>query len=945
MKLYPLAGIIIFSAALTPAFSQSCDPRVPGVVCEPLWQQAVGELFDAAHEIGRAYGEDLGKEGKAIAARVQAARTKFAQTNPSSSAFAPAWAELAEALRLKDLWCLKIELLPDEVKKPYGIKLDFDFEKAVDGGIRPYASRFFSFWSAEVKARTGPQLMGIMFDWNRKTPAESVSQALRETVPAYERYRLARDWAEAALARHPFISDPESLVIRFLAIQQPWAPHFDKSDPDLINKAREYYRTMLDVYGRETVLASARRVTRSPIGKDGLLAPALVLHGFERPDPYDAFEELTEEATPRNYIIAVNAGSDYTSTDLRKGEKAYNSMVEVFGEAVVAHAGRRLIDTPKSKDGAIEPELVVNGTEFANQYDLALELMGESSPRNYAILVASAAKYKSLQLRVREQMCRRWEAAYGEAAVAGAAERVRAAPKDENSNLMFPQRLGERWGRTNPYYVFWGVLENNASPKDRLRAVIAFHDKIDSKAALDTAYGRFTAKYPEAAAVKALADIENALAAQPVPSELRDLQSRRMWGGDPGDYYAWVTGIVDGTRKLPSGLSITKATPPPAASDLIDDPLYLDWAKFKPGAAATYAETTWISVGGQLQPAPGADVIIYSYKLKYVDSRDVAVENSQATLTRSGGHAEDARIQTYPARVPKQVLADYLKGETGTDTLEVNGKKYECRWRKVTGTSTPYTVWMNDTVPGGVVLSQMGSGDTIRLRILQPFTLENIYALDGPRRVYGAVRSDAANSPLVSLSQLSSRGSGAPPPAKTPAPAGNLETAQPAALARTVPQPAAARLGHNAPSSQPAWSLAPGGREPPLPVRIAVVAAEPIDLSSDDGTRQFRAQTTAPVKYQNQVLIPAGTDVYLRVRQQGRTGLANRVFITIDTILPDGKPIPVRTNPILRFVRLRQNADSIPRRQPVRRQDSMMGAQTLPAGTPLAFITIPSRAR
>jgi hypothetical protein len=81
--------------------------------------------------------------------------------------------------------------------------------------------------------------------------------------------------------------------------------------------------------------------------------------------------------------------------------------------------------------------------------------------------------------------------------------------------------------------------------------------------------------------------------------------------------------------------------------------------------------------------------------------------------------------------VPKAALAGYANAESGADTLEVNGKTYECRWIRVIGNDSgkpyTYTTWNSDTVPGGIVLSQMNSGGAIKMKILQPFVEERAY--------------------------------------------------------------------------------------------------------------------------------------------------------------------------------------------------------------------------
>jgi hypothetical protein len=93
------------------------------------------------------------------------------------------------------------------------------------------------------------------------------------------------------------------------------------------------------------------------------------------------------------------------------------------------------------------------------------------------------------------------------------------------------------------------------------------------------------------------------------------------------------------------------------------------------------------------------------------------------------------------------------------------------------------------------------------------------------------------------------------------------------------------------------------------------------------------------------VVIPAGADVFVKVIRKGRNALFYQVALTVDTVVLEGKKIPVRTNQIPRNVRIPQEGAPAPRARATQQQRLPAGAETLPPGTRLQFSAAPPQAQ
>jgi hypothetical protein len=140
--------------------------------------------------------------------------------------------------------------------------------------------------------------------------------------------------------------------------------------------------------------------------------------------------------------------------------------------------------------------------------------------------------------------------------------------------------------------------------------------------------------------------------------------------------------------------------------EMVDNPMYVAWAGFKPGATSTVVEKTTYS--DDQNPVPDEKVVTYtlvSVSADQVVVRAVVVE--QELL----GTVESAPTRhTYPAKLKKSYLAvaaPELTAQKGEDTITFKGESIKCQTLsgsyKKEGETVEFKAWINDRIPGGVV--------------------------------------------------------------------------------------------------------------------------------------------------------------------------------------------------------------------------------------------------
>jgi len=154
-------------------------------------------------------------------------------------------------------------------------------------------------------------------------------------------------------------------------------------------------------------------------------------------------------------------------------------------------------------------------------------------------------------------------------------------------------------------------------------------------------------------------------------------------------------------------VALLAATAIPALAEKIDNPEYLSWKTFKPGAMVKVEHVT------KMADTETKTVTTTTLK-KLTDAK--AVVTTQTTMFVMGNTVEQpAQDREIPATFDKPEMPGEPEGvekpdiemEEGEETLTVGGKEVACKWVKSTvkavGTTVVATSWNSDAVPGGLV--------------------------------------------------------------------------------------------------------------------------------------------------------------------------------------------------------------------------------------------------
>ena len=161
---------------------------------------------------------------------------------------------------------------------------------------------------------------------------------------------------------------------------------------------------------------------------------------------------------------------------------------------------------------------------------------------------------------------------------------------------------------------------------------------------------------------------------------------------------------------LASGILVVFLPLPATAGEkddeMVDNPMYTAWAKFKPGATSTVSQHTTYS--GDTSPVPDRKTI--TYKLESVSPDKVVVSAVTVEQEVLGTIESPPTKHTYPAKLKKSYLAKAapeLQATKGEETITWEGKEIKCRTLsgsyKKEGDTVEFKFWINDSVPGGFV--------------------------------------------------------------------------------------------------------------------------------------------------------------------------------------------------------------------------------------------------
>lgn len=752
-----------------------CDPRYP--ITHPCTSMA-----ERAVDVVNALGQTAAAKGD-VTLQIQQARRRFFDAYPQGPGRAQAEAEFANLLDQKDFYYFYITLYPaprgmSSAESSHYMDLFLGLGGKLDDGIRPFASRLFNNWTDLIRERMGRGRPNSLSELSSR-----FRTAFAESQPQYEQYRLARNWAEFAAAGRSITDDPKTYATLLLAIRRPWGISGTFAEPDLMEKAAEHYRAMTEVFGEDSVLQAAKRLMAAPKNKDGNLTPVLQANGLRFETPYTAFKAMLGDGNPRNYILTAildEAWNEQQTGHMREADKMYKYLV----------------------------------------------------------------------------------AAYGTKAVIDAAEQVRRAEKNEYDFIKDTKALGVQ--RNRRHHALQDLLSNK-DPKGYVRAILAFHDNHTSAPEVDAAYARLVSAHGEKAVVSAgeqLTAFWRAEQFPDLPQEYAPLMRDYAWGnemhrrdaeggaqrapstaasgkksmasrsgsasGSAMGIYELLLGLLDGSRSLPRAAT---------NADMMENPEYVTWAKFPLGTNVTYAFRSWSERGKQIVPGSSTNPNLYKgliqvYKLKELNAQGGTVElsekrffpePSQGTSVDQGFAARVLRSQRENTGKPQGVMSE----SSGNEPLEVNGKIYHCRWRKIVrgqvgvGAGSPNylvtttTTWESDQVPGSLVRerTETSAGDyvTIVEKVVQPFQIDNLAALARPPTVFFQIKPDL---PFGSSHTT-------PAVTNTPAPASNSEPTTPPRIPLPMEQkPSEKQVGNISPPQEIGTYRAYRANEAPVDVTV-----------------------------------------------------------------------------------------------------------------------------
>ena len=152
---------------------------------------------------------------------------------------------------------------------------------------------------------------------------------------------------------------------------------------------------------------------------------------------------------------------------------------------------------------------------------------------------------------------------------------------------------------------------------------------------------------------------------------------------------------------------------PALADEMVDNPAYQSWAKFKPGTEITYSNET---------SAAGMNMNMdMTHKLMDLSAEKATVE----TTIQSPMTGTQKQTMTHPAKVEKDKaqtqgkVPEGMKASAtplGKETLTIDGKSYECEVTKFSGEQQGMSMegksWTCEKIPGTLAKMEMaGKGE------------------------------------------------------------------------------------------------------------------------------------------------------------------------------------------------------------------------------------------
>jgi hypothetical protein len=141
-----------------------------------------------------------------------------------------------------------------------------------------------------------------------------------------------------------------------------------------------------------------------------------------------------------------------------------------------------------------------------------------------------------------------------------------------------------------------------------------------------------------------------------------------------------------------------------ADDDMIDNPAYQSWAKYKAG--------TWVEYQTDSEAMGSKNSIITTQTLKSITADKATIEIKSSMMVSGNKMDMPPQIQEITAKIkrppaPPAASGDAPKTDQGTEDIKADDKTYSCKWTETTteqnGMKTTAKTWTCDDVPGSVV--------------------------------------------------------------------------------------------------------------------------------------------------------------------------------------------------------------------------------------------------
>lgn len=410
---------------------------------------------------------------------------------------------------------------------------------------------------------------------------------------------------------------------------------------------------------------------------------------------------------PENYGALLY--SRWDDLKMPVAQETYHTMEQLLGPSIVHAAAKRVLEAPKTARGGLvvtvpPPVKTGPGGSQLPDYDVpmpetvigtygdpvkAMEILAtQGDDRRYLLYLLTdenppkhGLMDRATQWTFADTAYKRLVLAFGEQDVLQAAHLVRVARKRMTSNTVMDQKaIGAT--RNKPFEAFADILARK-NPRGYVRSILIFSGNLDSSAAVDTAYQKLVSEHGEK---EVMAAARTMAAGKPYPilnSELENLKSE---------------------------LNSAAREDEEADAEEVDDPDYMAWKEFAPGAKATYASRGLSQVNpGSDQFSPGQVSGRKTYLLQSVDDHQARLWFTEVAYDYPSGRAHPPRDTeiAYPAKMSEQ--ENTPPTASGKETLNIAGRSLATRWETIQrpgygcDRTVIVTTWTSDEVPGGLV--------------------------------------------------------------------------------------------------------------------------------------------------------------------------------------------------------------------------------------------------